>query len=66
MNREEKAKLDAIMADQELTSLLMDRELQSVMDECSRIPGKMRMYIKHPKHGPALTKLIKAGLLRVA
>ncbi len=65
MSYEEKKKLDSIMADQELTSLLMDVKLQTVMDECSRIPGKMRMYMEDKEYGPKLKKLIHAGLLRV-
>ncbi len=65
MSQEEKQRLDTIMADRELTSLLMDRKLQVVMDECTRIPGKMRMYMEHPEYGPKLKKLIHAGLLRI-
>ena len=65
MSHEDKHQLDKIMANEEVTSLLMDKELQSVMDECARIPGKMRMYMIHPEYGPKLKKLIHAGLLRV-
>lgn len=66
MSKKEKDQVDAIMKDQELTRILMDVDMQRVMQECSTIPGKMKMYMSHDVHGAKLRKLIQAGLLRMA
>ena len=66
MSKKEKDQVDAIMKDQELTKILMDVDMQRVMQECSTIPGKMKMYMSHDVHGAKLRKLIQAGLLRIA
>ena len=64
INKDEQDKLDAILSDPELTSLLMDPDMQKVMQECSK-PGKMRQYMSDPNYGPKLRKMIQAGLLNV-
>ena len=66
MSREEKKKVDSIMKDDELTGILMDVDMQRVMQECSSVPGKMQMYMRHEVYGIKLRSLIQAGLLRVA
>ena len=65
LSNDERSQLDTIMADQELTSLLMDVDLQRIMSECATQAGCMRMYMQHERYGPKLRKLIKAGLLKV-
>ncbi len=62
---DERKQLDSIMQDKELTSLLMDVDMQRVMNECSTQPGRMRMYMHDKDYAPKLHKLIKAGLLKV-
>lgn len=66
MNKEEQVKYEAVMKDEELTKILMDMNMQKVLQECSTIPGKMQMYMRHEEYGMKLRKLIQAGLLRVA
>lgn len=66
MSKTEQDQVDTIMKDQELTRILMDVDMQRVMQECSTIPGKMKMYMSHDVHGAKLRKLIQAGLLRMA
>jgi len=66
MSREEKEQVDFVMKDEELTRILMDVDMQLVMQECSSMPGKMQMYMRHEVYGRKLQKLIHAGLLRVA
>jgi len=63
-SKEEQAKVDKIIQDQELSTLLMDPAFQRVIQECG-IPGKMQMYMNDPKVGPKLRKLIDSGLLKV-
>jgi len=65
LNQKEQKKLDAVMADQDLTSLLMDPNMQRVMQECF-MPGNMQKYMQHPDYGPKLRKMIQAGLLQIA
>lgn len=62
----EQERFDAIMKDEELTRILMDVDVQRVIQECSTIPGKMQMYMRHDVYGIKLRKLIEAGLLKVA
>jgi hypothetical protein len=61
----ERIQLDFIMQDKELTSLLMDVDMQRIMNECSTQPGRMRMYMHDKYYAPKLHKLIQAGLLKV-
>lgn len=62
---DERKQLDSIMQDKELSSLLMDVDMQRVMNECSTQPGRMRMYMHDRDYAPKLHKLIQAGLLKV-
>mmetsp|Transcript_29496 Transcript_29496/g.45022 ORF Transcript_29496/g.45022 Transcript_29496/m.45022 type:complete len:208 (-) Transcript_29496:83-706(-) len=66
MNEHQHKKVDDIMQDDDLTSMLMNIELQKVIQECSAIPGKMKWYMSDDVYGPQLRKLIENGLLRVA
>ena len=66
MDQQEQEQYDAIMKDEELTRIMMDVDIQRVIQECSTIPGKMQMYMRHEDYGIKLRKLIQAGLLRVA
>lgn len=61
----EQERVKKILADGELTELLMDPEMQRVMQECG-VPGRMKAYMHHAEYGPKLRKLIEAGLLKVA
>lgn len=64
MGKEDKERLDAIMSDSDLTSLLMDPDMQKVMQECS-MPGRIHRYMRDPEFAPKLKKLMEAGLLRM-
>jgi len=66
MSKQEREQLNAIMKDEDLTTMLMDVDMQRVIQECSNIPGKMQMYMRQEDYGKKLRKLIQAGLLRVA
>ncbi|GMH73967.1 hypothetical protein TrST_g6642 [Triparma strigata] len=57
-------KVDEIVANEELSSILMDPEMQRVLQECG-IPGRMNKYMQDPKWGPKIRKLIDNGLLKV-
>ena len=61
----EQEQVDKILADRELSDILMDPEMQRVMQECG-LPGRMQTYMRHPDYGPNLRKLIEAGLLKIA
>lgn len=65
LSQTEQTKLDVIMADKDLTAMLMDSDMQRVMQECST-QGRMHMYMQHPDYGPKLRKMIEVGLLKVA
>jgi len=65
LSMEERRKVEEILADESLTSCLMDPEMQRVMQECGTIPGRMRMYLQHDVYGPRLRRMIDAGLLQV-
>mmetsp|Transcript_6150 Transcript_6150/g.9081 ORF Transcript_6150/g.9081 Transcript_6150/m.9081 type:complete len:102 (+) Transcript_6150:3-308(+) len=66
MSSDERKKLDRIMKDEELTSLLMDVDMQRVIQECTTVPMKMHWYMHHDEIGPKLRKMISAGLFKVA
>ena len=57
-------KVDRVVQDQELSSILMDPAFQRVIQECG-IPGRMQMYMRDKEVGPKLRKLIECGLLKV-
>jgi hypothetical protein len=54
-----------VIRDKELTSLLMDQDIQRVMHECSTAPILTRKYISDPVYGPKLKRLMDAGLLQL-
>ena len=64
MSQAERAQLDSVLADPELTRILMDPRMQAVMQECSK-PGRMAMFMQSPEHGPKLRRLLRAGLLQM-
>jgi len=66
MTKQEQEQHDAIMKNEELTKILMDVDMQRVIHECSTIPGKMQVFMRHDVYGVKLRKLIHAGLLKVA
>lgn len=57
--------VDDIIRDKELTSLLMDQDMQRVMHECSTSPIITRKYMADPLYGPKLQRLMEAGLLQL-
>jgi len=63
--KEDKDKIESIMANDEITQLLMDPDLQRVMQEC-QTPSRMSLYMSHPIYGQKLRTLINAGLLQMA
>eukprot|EP00566_Odontella_aurita_P009257 CAMPEP_0113546676 /NCGR_PEP_ID=MMETSP0015_2-20120614/11936_1 /TAXON_ID=2838 /ORGANISM="Odontella" /LENGTH=513 /DNA_ID=CAMNT_0000447153 /DNA_START=83 /DNA_END=1625 /DNA_ORIENTATION=+ /assembly_acc=CAM_ASM_000160 len=63
MSREERKRMDSILADEELTSILMDSDMQRVMQECA-LPGRMQHFMNHPSYGQKLRRLMAAGLLK--
>jgi hypothetical protein len=54
-----------VIRDKELTSLLMDQDIQRVMHECSTAPILTRKYMSDPVYGPKLKRLMDAGLLQL-
>lgn len=48
----------------ELSSILMDPEMQRVLQECA-LPGRMGKYMQDGKWGPKIRMLIDNGLLKV-
>ena len=54
-----------VIRDKELTSLLMDQDIQRVMHECSTAPILTRKYMLDPVYGPKLKRLMDAGLLQL-
>ena len=63
--KEEQERVKAILADRDLSSILMDPDMQMIIKECGEIPGKMHYFMKSEVHGTKLKKLIRAGLLKV-
>mmetsp|Transcript_18389 Transcript_18389/g.22823 ORF Transcript_18389/g.22823 Transcript_18389/m.22823 type:complete len:465 (+) Transcript_18389:129-1523(+) len=67
LTEEERQKIDDVVKNEELTQLLMDADLQRVIQECGKVPGRMRYYLADSTgYGPKLRRLIDAGLLQVA
>ena len=64
MSENEKNKVDEIVQNQEISSILMDPAFQRVIQECG-VPGRMQQYMRDPEIGPKLRKLIDSGLLKV-
>ena len=64
VSQAEQEKINAVLADRELTEILMDVDMQRIMQECA-VPGRMRMYMQHPEYGMKLRRLISKGLLKV-
>ena len=59
-------RVSAILANDELRSILLDPVIQQIMEECSTGGSRLRFYLGHEEHGPKLRKLMDAGLIRVA
>jgi hypothetical protein len=57
--------VSAILANEELRSILMDPVMQNIMDECST-GNKFRYYLAHDEFGPKLRLLLEAGLIQMA
>jgi len=57
-------KVDAVVGNAELSSILMDPEMQKVLQDCGR-PGAMHAYMRDKKWGPKIEMLIKHGLIKV-
>lgn len=64
VSEEEQNKVNEILADRDLSRILMDPEMQVIIKECSE-PGRMVKYMRDPVYGPKLRQLISARLLRV-
>jgi len=59
-------RVSAVLANDELRSILLDPVLQQIMEECSTGGSRLRFYLGHEEYGPKLRKLMDAGLIRVA
>lgn len=57
--------VDDIVKDEELTSLLLDVDIQRVLRECSLSSNHTSMYLSDSTYGPKLRRLMNAGLLRL-
>jgi hypothetical protein len=57
--------VDDVIQDKELTSLLMDQDMQRIMHECSSAPIMTKKYMADPLYGPKLQRLLDAGLLQL-
>lgn len=66
ISKEEQEQIDNILKNEELTTLLMDVDMQRVIKECSEIPGKAQMYLQHEFYSSKLRILIQSGLLKFA
>jgi len=64
MSKKEKERVDSIVSNQHLSSILMDPKMQRIIQECNH-PGRMQMYMKDDEWGPKLRLLIDNGLLKV-
>jgi hypothetical protein len=57
-------KVDEIVGNQHISSILMDPEMQRVLQECGE-PGKMFKYMNDKVWGPKIKVLIDNGLIKV-
>jgi D-hexose-6-phosphate mutarotase len=57
--------VSAILANDDLRSILMDPKMQHIMEECSTIGGKLQYYMRHEEYGPKLRRMMEAGLLKL-
>eukprot|EP00814_Leptocylindrus_danicus_P007106 CAMPEP_0116040300 /NCGR_PEP_ID=MMETSP0321-20121206/24273_1 /TAXON_ID=163516 /ORGANISM="Leptocylindrus danicus var. danicus, Strain B650" /LENGTH=455 /DNA_ID=CAMNT_0003520081 /DNA_START=81 /DNA_END=1448 /DNA_ORIENTATION=+ len=64
VSKEEQDKVNKILADRDLSRILMDPEMQVIIKECNE-PGQMLKYMRDSVYGPKLRQLINAGLLKV-
>jgi hypothetical protein len=53
-----------ILADPELRVLLMDKELQSILQDCSH-PGKLQRYMSDPVVSKKIRRLAECGLVQL-
>ena len=58
------AEADRILKDQSLHEILTDPETRSVLQRCGN-PMEMNRFMRDPKWGPRLRKLIDAGVVNV-
>ena len=65
VSKEEQDRVEAILADRDISSILMDPDMQMIIKECGEMPGKMHYFMKSEEYGPKLKKLIHAGLLKI-
>jgi len=59
-----KKKVDEIVNDSQISSILMDPEMQKVLQECA-LPGRMGKYMNDAVWGPKIRMLIDKGLIKV-
>jgi len=64
VSKEEKERVNSILADRDLSKMLMDPDMQKIILECSS-PGRMHYFMKSEEYGPKLRKLVEVGLLKI-
>ena len=53
-----------VLENPELLAILQDPEMKRVLQECGK-PGVLRHFMNHPKFGPKLRMMAKAGLVQI-
>jgi len=64
VSKEEKERVNSILADRDLSKILMDPDMQKIILECSS-PGRMHYFMRSEEYGPKLRKLMEVGLLKI-
>lgn len=61
---EQQKKVNEILANDELKSILLDPQIQTILMNCSE-SGKLQYYMKHEVYGPKIQKLLENGLVQI-
>jgi hypothetical protein len=65
VSKREQDEIQAILENESLKKLLLDPNMKRIIQECSSVPGKFKVYMQDPKYSDNLRKMIDAGLLQV-